>query len=155
MSIKLAFAAVLRALRSTKEMPQEGLTETTSRAHLVTLEQGKASPSLDKLYALSEALELTPLTLMTLTLSLHENEPVEALVERLKSELATFDAAGGREVLEAQLVDGKLVSRPAGKTVNAQRLYEVRQCKADGLSQKQTALKLSLSKSTVHDLWKR
>lgn len=155
MSVKLAFAAVLRALRHTKGLSQEGLTDATSRTYLGTLEQGKSTPSLDKLHALSTALDVSPLTLLALTLSVHSDKPVSAIVERLTNELTAFEGAGGVEQLKAQMIDGALVRRPAGKLVDSEKLRKVLQCKAEGLSQTETAVRLEMSKSTVHDLWKR
>jgi transcriptional regulator with XRE-family HTH domain len=155
MTLKLPFAAVLRAIRSKRGITQESLSEAGSRTYLGALERGESSISLDKLQVLSQTLQLSPLTLIALTLSTLDEQPIGPIVERLSAELEEFERIGGLEELKAQIADGILVSRKAGKLVDTQRLMAVHQCKADGLSQKETAVRLGLSKSTVHDLWKR
>lgn len=155
MTLKLPFAAVLRSIRSKRGITQESLSEAGSRTYLGALERGESSISLDKLQVLSQTLGISPLTLIALTLTIHDEQPIESIVERLSTELDAFVRTGGLEELKAQIADGVLISRKAGKLVDPQKLMEVHQCKANGLSQKETAVRLGLSTSTVHDLWKR
>lgn len=69
MTLKTSFASVLRALRIKRNISQRDFADTTSRTYLSKLELGKSSITLDKLEQISSRLELSPLTLLTLTLS--------------------------------------------------------------------------------------
>lgn len=155
MPLKLAFAAVLRALRSRKGLSQEGLSEAGTRTYLAKLEKGESGITLDKLDLLSQALGSSPLTLLALTLAIRENESLESVLGRLTAELSQHQQAGLMDELKAQLQDEALVARKPGKPVDENRLRHVLQHKAEGLTQKQIAEKLGLSKQTVHDLWHR
>lgn len=57
MTLESSFANVLRVLRSQRNITQRGFSHTTSRTYLSNLEAG------------SERLEISPLTLVALTLS--------------------------------------------------------------------------------------
>ncbi|WJM96190.1 helix-turn-helix domain-containing protein [Pseudomonas defluvii] len=155
MDIKLAFAAALRAMRGTKGLTQEMVARSTSRPYVGRLEKGDSAPTLDKLQALSNALDVSPLTILALTLATQDEQPVSALVSRLKQELAQFEKSGGMEVLQAQIVNGELIPRPTGVPTDTDKLANVLQHKAAGFTQKETADRLGISTSTVHDMWKR
>ena len=155
MSLKLALAAVLRVLRGRKGLSQEGLAQAASRTYLATLERGESSVSLDKLYLLSNALDLSPMTLLALTLSTCDDEPLEAILSRMTKELTNYEQSGLLNELKSQLQGDALVARNPGKRVDLEKLRQVRQCKAEGLTQKLTAEKVGLSKQTVHDMWHR
>lgn len=87
MTLKESFANVLRGIRSKRNLTQRQLSEVTSRTYLSKLEAGKSSITLDKLDQLSEHLNLSPLTLLALTLSDRAGEPVGNLVLKLRDEL--------------------------------------------------------------------
>lgn len=155
MPLKLAFAAVLRVLRSRKGLSQEGLSEAGTRTYLAQLEMGKSGITLDKLDLLSKALDTSPLTMLALTLAIRQNEPIEFVLSRLTAELSEHQQTGLMEELKAQLQEDALVARKPGKPVDENRLRQVHQHKTEGLTQKQIAEKLGLSKQSVHDLWHR
>jgi transcriptional regulator with XRE-family HTH domain len=155
MDNKLAFAAALRAVRASKEMTQEMLARATSRPYVGRLEKGESTPTVEKLQALSDALGVSPLTLIALSLSLQEDQSTSALLARLKQELAQFEKAGGPQVLQQQMTEGQLVPRTKGVPMDADRLADVLRHKAAGLTQKETADRLGISTSTVHDMWKK
>ncbi|MBB3272776.1 transcriptional regulator with XRE-family HTH domain [Pseudomonas sp. OG7] len=155
MDNKLAFAAALRAVRATKGLTQEMVARFTSRPYVGRLEKGESSPSLDKLQALSEAMDVSPLTLLALSMAMQDDQPLAAITSRLKQELAAFEKAGGMKVLREQVINGELIPRPTGLPVNADNLAEVQRHKQAGYTQTETADRLGLSTSTVHDLWRR
>ncbi|MFF7061394.1 helix-turn-helix domain-containing protein [Pseudomonas sp. NPDC008258] len=95
MSLKSSFASVLRAVRSVRNLSQSGFGDVTSRTYLSKLETGKSSITLDKLDQLSERLELSPLTLLTLTLSESTGQPAQELIVKLRSELEDLQQSGG------------------------------------------------------------
>jgi len=155
MDTKLAFAAALRALRGTKGLTQESVARFTSRPYVGRLEKGESSPSLDKLQALSDAMDVSPLTLLALSLVMQDDQSLSVITTRLKQELAAFEKAGGMKMLREQVINGELAPRQTGLPVNADNLAHVLQHKEAGFTQTETAERLGLSTSTVHDLWKR
>lgn len=155
MSLKLALAAVLRALRAAKGLKQEELADAVSADYLSTLEKGAATPTLDKLHTLSNALGVSPTALIALTQGVKANEPPSVILERAHKEILELQRLGIADLLQAQIVDGELTKRPAGKRFDETKLKNVLACKAAGLTQTQTAKKLGMSTSTVHDLWRR
>lgn len=155
MTLKLGVAAVLRTLRSEQSITLESVNDATSRQYLTALEQGKSSISLEKLQAISTALGMSPLTFLTLTLSVTDGEPARALLKRAQAELDDFEKTGGIAALERQVSLGAVASKRPGRPVNQERLRNVLQCKAEGMTQSATAQKLGISKQRVHELWKR
>ncbi|WP_350297518.1 helix-turn-helix domain-containing protein [Pseudomonas putida] len=95
MTLKTSFANVLRALRSKRNITQRDFADTTSRTYLSKLELGKSSITLDKLEQVSERLGLSPLTLLTLTLSEDSGQPAKDLISKLSAELADLQRDGG------------------------------------------------------------
>ncbi|KKO15807.1 helix-turn-helix domain-containing protein [Pseudomonas putida] len=95
MTLKTSFASVLRALRSKRNITQRDFADTTSRTYLSKLELGKSSITLDKLEQVSERLGLSPLTLLTLTLSEDSGQPAKDLISKLSDELADLQRDGG------------------------------------------------------------
>lgn len=86
MSLKSSFAIVLRALRCKRNISQRDFGDT-SRTFLSKLESGRSSPTLDKLEQVSQRLELSPLTLLTLTLSLESGKISAELIDDLRLEI--------------------------------------------------------------------
>lgn len=95
MTLKTSFASVLRALRSKRNISQRDFADTTSRTYLSKLELGKSSITLDKLEQISSRLELSPLTLLTLTLSQDTGRTPVELMSTLTEELAELQRDGG------------------------------------------------------------
>lgn len=95
MTLKASFASVLRALRSKRNITQRDFADTTSRTYLSKLELGKSSITLDKLEQISSRLEMSPLTLLTLTLSEDTGRTPADLMSKLTEELAELQCDGG------------------------------------------------------------
>ncbi|WP_259647818.1 helix-turn-helix domain-containing protein, partial [Pseudomonas amygdali] len=94
MSLKTAFAAVLKAMRSTRGLSQKHLAKFSSRTYISKLERGQSSPTLEMITALSIPLELSPLTLMAVTISAETGHSLRSLVSRVEAELAELSKAG-------------------------------------------------------------
>ncbi len=60
MSLRIGFATVLKALRISRGLTQKHMAEASSRTYMSKLEQGRSSPTLDKLTALSDTLGAQP-----------------------------------------------------------------------------------------------
>lgn len=101
MTLKTSFASVLRALRSKRNITQRDFADTTSRTYLSKLELGKSSITLDKLDQVSRRLELSPLTLLTLTLSEDTGKPPSELISKLQLEIADLQREDGLHGLRA------------------------------------------------------
>lgn len=101
MPLKSSFATVLRALRSKRNITQRGFADTTSRTYLSKLESGKSSITLDKLEQLSDRLELSPLALLTLTVSEDTGVPTITLISNLSDEIRALTSDGGLPELSA------------------------------------------------------
>ena len=63
---KSNFAQGLRAARQTRGLAQDAFEEVTSRVYVSALERGIKQPTLPKVDALAEVLQLHPLTLLAL-----------------------------------------------------------------------------------------
>lgn len=155
MSLKVPFAAVLRVLRSREGLTQEDLHAKSSRQYFGELEQGKSSVTLDKLQALSSAFRLSPATIVALTMAVDADLDVESVLQQIADELRAVEVAGGLTEAKSQIRNGALVSRPTGVSVNRELLDRVLECKAKGMTQKDTAVHLGMSKATVNRYWKR
>lgn len=94
MSLKNAFAAVLKAMRAGKGLTQRNLAEVSSRTYVSKLERGQSSPTLEMITALSGPLNVNPLTLVAITLSAESGHPVNALLCQTQEELAGLTRDG-------------------------------------------------------------
>lgn len=95
MPLKSSFANVLRALRNKRNISQRHFAERVSRTYLSKLEGGKCSITLDKLEQISQRLDLSPLTLLALTLSEDTDESISDLIIRLRKETLSLQQNGG------------------------------------------------------------
>lgn len=100
MSLKTAFASVLKTMRSSRGLTQEHLLDATSRTYLSKLERAQSSPTLNKLDAISQTLELSPLALIALTHSTESHTPLREMLNRLETELLDLRHAGVLKKLE-------------------------------------------------------
>ena len=94
MEIKDAFARALRECRKHRGMTQEDFSLVSSRTYLSTLERGLKSPTVEKIQALAEQMEIHPLSLLALTwLYSTNNTTLDALLERVRTELGEIAPA--------------------------------------------------------------
>lgn len=94
MTLKNAFAAVLKAMRAGKGLTQRNLAEVSSRTYVSKLERGQSSPTLEMINALSGPLHVNPLTLVAITLSTESGQAVDALLRRTQEDLAVLAKEG-------------------------------------------------------------
>ncbi|MFJ4394447.1 helix-turn-helix domain-containing protein [Pseudomonas sp. NPDC089395] len=112
MTLKTSFASVLRALRNKRNISQRDFADTTSRTYLSKLELGKSSITLDKLGQISNRLELSPLTLLTLTLSEDTGRTPVDLMSKLTEELSELQRDGGLPGLRIKVEGLDAARRP-------------------------------------------
>lgn len=85
------FSAALKEARKAKGLAQEEFSFLSSRTYISTLERGLKSPTLNKVDALSEVLEIHPLTLLAMSyLSDHQVQTTHSLLDLVHRELATL-----------------------------------------------------------------
>lgn len=108
MSLKTAFAAVLKSMRTSRGLTQKHLSDASSRTYLSKLERAQSSLTLDKLQAISRTLELSPLTLVAITLGTESRTPLRDLLDRLESELVDLRHSGVLKDLE---IDSEAVTK--------------------------------------------
>ena len=82
-----SLAAALKTARKARGLSQEAFSDVSSRTYLSTLERGLKSPTLSKLSALCEVMEIHPLTLLTLAYAGKESS-ITRLQAQVQSEIA-------------------------------------------------------------------
>lgn len=143
-----ALAAVIRALRALKGVSQGELP--ADRKHLYKLEAGFSDVSLDMLVQLARSLEVSPSTLMVLLQATDQASTSDSVVDKVRVELEEFGRLGGPAELARQVELGGEQARNAARE---DRTAAIQACKARGLTQRETAAELALSKSTVARAW--
>ncbi|SHM57898.1 Helix-turn-helix [Pseudomonas asturiensis] len=108
MSLKTAFAAVLKAMRNSRGLTQNQLSDASSRTYLSKLERAQSSLTLDKLQAISQTLDLSPLTLIAITVATESPAPLRELLNRLEAELVDLRCSG---VLKELGIDFEVVTK--------------------------------------------
>ena len=99
--MKSSFATVLRTLRSKRNISQRNFVDT-SRTYL------------SKLDHLSQRLELSPLTMLALTLSLKTGKPAVELIDHLRLEIEGLECDGGIPGLEQAM---RAISAPLPRII--------------------------------------
>lgn len=87
MDVRQALASALKTIRSARGLTQEDFSDVSSRTYLSTLERGLKSPTIDKLQALAEVLNVHPVTILALAFSTAERCSQDELLSKVKQEL--------------------------------------------------------------------
>lgn len=116
MSLKNAFATVLKAMRAGRGLTQRKLAEVSSRTYVSKLERGQSSPTLEMITALSGPLNVNPLTLVAVTLCAESGQSITALLRQTQEELADLAHDGILKNLTISSGDELLVPRRTTKT---------------------------------------
>ncbi|PKH19045.1 helix-turn-helix domain-containing protein [Pseudomonas fluorescens] len=115
MTLKIAFAAVLKAMRAGKGLTQRNLAEVSSRTYVSKLERAQSSPTLEMISALSGPLSVNPLSLVAITLCAESGQSVNALLLRTQEELANLAQEGVLKNLMISTDETSPVPRPSIK----------------------------------------
>lgn len=147
-----SLAVVLRALRNTRKLPQERLH--SSRSYAFTLEAGKSKKiSLSKLCEISKGLEISPLALLVLCESLDAEQDSLVVLGKLKEEISQLRTLGLEEKIREEQQNSSSISKAKVRENTESKRDAVKRLKEDGMSRKNVAEKLGLSKSSVQRFW--
>ncbi|MGY2237053.1 helix-turn-helix domain-containing protein [Pseudomonas gingeri] len=94
MSLKTAFATVLKAMRAARGLSQKSLAEVSSRTYISKLERGQCCPTMEMISALSAPLNVSPLTLIAITLGAETGQSIKMLASRMEREAAELAESG-------------------------------------------------------------
>lgn len=94
MSLKTAFAAVLKAMGGARGLSQKKLAVVSSRTYVSKLERAQSSPTLEMMHTLSPPLKLSPLTLVAITIATETGESIRSLINRIEDEANELARAG-------------------------------------------------------------
>jgi transcriptional regulator with XRE-family HTH domain len=123
MSLKTAFAAVLKAMRNHREISQRDLAHVSSRTYVSKLERGQSSPTLEMMSTLSPPLGISPLGLVALTLATETGQSIKSLIHHVENELNELARAG--MLRELQIPTDEPTPAVRGKTPS-KRLHAAR-----------------------------
>lgn len=76
--------------RKARGLSQEAFSNVSSRTYLSTLERGMKSPTLSKITALCEVLDIHPLTLLALSYTGGNPAEIDRLVTRMRQEIGSL-----------------------------------------------------------------
>jgi len=95
MDIQKAFGNSLRVTRKARNLSQEDFSDVSSRTYISSLERGLKSPTLEKVQALAERMEVHPLTLLAIAyLREGRGSDLKDLLGRVKHEVDVIVGAG-------------------------------------------------------------
>ncbi len=154
MPLRVALAAILRLTRTARGLSQEQLATAVEPRHLHNIEHAKSSVTLDTLEGIAKRLDVDVLALLAMA-SIYERQQSSAdFLSFLSGEIQKLEQLGVLVSLPSEFQDGDLRTGKAGKRpVPAEKIKSVFACKEQGLTQKQTCLKLGMAASTVNRIW--
>ena len=154
MPLRVALAAILRLTRTARGLSQEQLATVVEPRHLHNIEHAKCSVTLDTLEGISKRLDVDVLALLAMA-SIYERQQSPAdFLSFLSGEIQKLEQLGVLVSLPSEFQDGDLRTGKAGKRpVPAEKIQAVFACKEQGLTQKETYLKLGMAASTVNKIW--
>lgn len=154
MPSRSTLAAILRSTRKARGLSQEQLGDTLETRHLHNLEHAKSNITLEMLERISARLDVDPIALLAMASSYERQESLAACIAHLQAEMKKLEALGVLSSLPSHFESNELVTGKAGKRpIPTERVQAVLACKAEGMTQKQTSLKLGMAASTVHKIW--
>lgn len=153
--IRPALAAVIRTVRGSLGLTQEGLGQAISRTYAAKIENAASSPTLDKFIELAAALNLSPVALLSLVIATRDNTPTSTVLTEAADQLKELEARVSPSDIAGQLTGKEILKRPASRPADPFKLQQVIESKNAGLTKAETARQLGLSRSTVGFLWDR
>ncbi|MCV4275827.1 helix-turn-helix domain-containing protein [Pseudomonas capsici] len=121
MSLKIAVAAVLKAMRKIRRLSQKDLAEVSSRTYVSKLERGQSSPTLEMMATLSAPLGLTPLGLVAVTLAAETGRSIKSLIEDVELEVSQLAKEGAFSELKISFDITQSMERVPSKQLSSTR----------------------------------
>ncbi|MBP5057468.1 helix-turn-helix domain-containing protein [Pseudomonas chlororaphis] len=87
MAAKHSLATAIRTVRKARGLSQEAFSDVSSRTYMSSLERDLKSPTMHKLTALCEVMEVHPLTLLILAYAGDNTRKTEQLLVQVRLEL--------------------------------------------------------------------
>jgi len=88
MDIQTAFGKALQTARKAHDLTQEDFGDVSSRTYVSSLERGLKSPTLEKIQALAERIDVHPVTLLAIAYLIQSKESnPKALLSKIKTEI--------------------------------------------------------------------
>jgi len=154
MPSRYSLAAVLRTIRAARGLSQEQLGSTLEARHLHNVEHGTSNVTLKMLEGISERLDVDLVALLAAASSYERQESLEEYMAYLWTELSKLRDMRVLENVAVQFSEGELIAAKPGKPpIPVDKINSVLSCKAEGLTQKETSVKLGMPASTVHKIW--
>jgi transcriptional regulator with XRE-family HTH domain len=154
MPLRSALAAILRLTRSARGLSQEQFHAGVEARHIHNLEHAVSSATLDTLESIASRLEIDPVALLALASIFERGQSTADYLSHLSVELQKLENLGVIAALPSQFENGKLRTGKAGRRpLPPERVKAVLTCKAEGMTQKETGMKLGMAPSTVNKIW--
>lgn len=147
MSLRMAYAAVLQLVRTRRGLLQQDIAVRVTHSHVSQLEAAKTSPTLEANEDLASALNLNPVTLLTLVQASYEQKSAREILQIALKELE-----------ELALLDEPLPAEPKKlrppRTIDAEKKREaVQRLKREGYTPAQVAQMLGIPRPSVGRYW--
>ncbi|OXR38662.1 transcriptional regulator [Pseudomonas jessenii] len=149
MSVRIAFAAALKLLRTKRGLTQVELSKNLTQSHVSQIENEKTSPSLEAIIELARVLGLSPVALMALVCAAQDEVSAGDVLKIAEKDLQDIALLQASIPLEIEETPHPRV------TAAAKMRSEVQALKEQGLSQAEIARKLGMAKTTVQRHWHR
>lgn len=154
MPLRLALAAILRLTRTARGLSQEQLATAVEARHLHNVEHAKSSVTLDTLEGIAKRLDVDAVALLAMASRYERQQSTADFLSFLSDEIQKLEELGVLASLPGEFQGGDLRTGKAGKRpVPAEKIQAVFACREQGLTQKQTSLKLGMAASTVNKIW--
>lgn len=147
MSLRRAYAAVLQLVRTRRDLSQHDIAVTVTQSHISQLEALKTSATLEVSQALASALNLHPISFLTLVQAAQDQKSARDILQTALHELE------GMSLLDEILPSEPKKLRPP-QTEGAEKKWEaVQALKSKGHTQAEIVQILGMPKSTVARHW--
>lgn len=143
MALRTAFAATLKFLRMHRQLSQRELAKHRDQSYVSKLEAGANAVTLEVSAELADAMDIDPMTLLTLTFASQKGLTAREILAHLHDDLA---AAG---LLDAQIPQQPATLAHPVSAQSARLKQDIMRFMAEGLSQAETARRLGVSRETV------
>ncbi|WP_219064450.1 helix-turn-helix domain-containing protein [Pseudomonas sp. UMAB-08] len=143
MSLRNAFAAALQFVRAHQGLSQRAVASTMDQSHVSRLEGATRSVSLEVSEELAEALQLHPMSLLTLVYAAQSGQSPQTILQRTRDDLESL-------ALLNAVVPAAPTRPDHPRVVEAAELgRQVSDLLAEGNSQAEVARLLGVSRSTI------